>query len=94
VTFEAKIVEARRFGANLPDVDEMLSRHGHDAFRRETLRRVIDWTDLGSDVPEYERFGETRVADGRYRNVIRKKEHILPLRDALRAFAGNPQCVS
>ncbi|MEA2897155.1 MAG: hypothetical protein QOJ84_2770 [Bradyrhizobium sp.] len=93
-TFEAKMETARRFGTFLPDVDEMLSRHGRDAYRHETFRRVIDWTDLGSDVPEYERFGETRVADGRYRNVIRKKEHILPLRDALRAFAGNPQCVS
>jgi hypothetical protein len=94
VTFEAKMETARRFAAFLPDVDEMLSRHGRDAFRHEIFRRVIDWTDLGSGVPEYERFGETRVADGHYRNVIRKKEHILPLRDALRAFAGNPQCVS
>jgi hypothetical protein len=94
VTFEAKIEAARRFAAFLPDVDEMLSRHGHDAYRHETLRRVIDWTDLGSGVPEYERFGETRVAAGHYRRVIRKEEHILPLRDALRAFAGSPQCVS
>jgi hypothetical protein len=72
----------------------MLSRHGRDAYRHETFRRVIDWTDLGSGVPEYERFGEARVAAGRYRNVIRKNEHILPLRDALRAVAGKHQCVS
>jgi hypothetical protein len=94
VTFEAKIEAARRLGAILPDVDELLSRHGRDAYRHETFRRVIDWTDLGSGVPEYERFGETRVAAGRYRNVIRKKDHILPLRDALRAFTGKYQCVS
>ncbi|HEV7426472.1 MAG TPA: hypothetical protein VGQ46_08890 [Thermoanaerobaculia bacterium] len=94
VTLDAKIEAARRFAAILPDVEELLARHGREAFRHEIFRRVVDWTDLGSGVPEYERFGETRVAAGRYLHVIRKKEHILPLRDALHAFTGKAECVS
>jgi hypothetical protein len=94
VTFAAKMETTRRFAPVLPDVEELLTRHGPEAYRHEVFRRVIDWTDLGTGVPEYERFGEMRVAAGRYARVIRKKEHIVPLRDALSVFAGKRLCVS
>jgi hypothetical protein len=95
VAFAAKMNTAGRFATVLPDVEDLLSRHGAEAYQRETFRRVIDWTDLGAGgSPAYERFGEKRVAADRYRRVIRKAEHIVPLRDALRASVERRQCVS
>jgi hypothetical protein len=93
--FVAKLNTAGRFATVLPDIEDLLSRYGAEAYRREAFRRILDWTDLGADQsPAYERFGEMRVASDRYRRVIRKVEHIVPLRDALRAFVERRQCVS
>lgn len=80
----AKIERAHRYAPLLPDVAELLAHHGADAFRRETLRRVPDWHALGAgEPPLYERFGEERVAAHRYDRVIRRDQHVLPLRDAV-----------
>jgi hypothetical protein len=93
--FAAKLQTAARFSRVLPDAEELLSRHGRESYRREIFRRVIDWTDLGADdAPSYERVGEERVAADRYGGVIRKAEHMVPLRDALRASVRRRQCVS
>jgi hypothetical protein len=89
----AKLERARRYAATLTDIDELLSRHGADTYRRETFRRVADWTALGGDTPPlYERFGEERVAAGRYAHVIRRGAHMRPLRDALRAAVEKRSC--
>ena len=91
--YTAKIESARRYGAALADVDELLSRHGADAYRREAFRRVGDWTAFdGAAPPLYERYGETRVAAGRYSRVIRRDEHMRPLCDALRAAVEKRSC--
>ncbi|HEV2721686.1 MAG TPA: hypothetical protein VG323_16830 [Thermoanaerobaculia bacterium] len=91
--FAAKIARARAYAATLTDVDELLSRHGPDAYRREAFRRVGDWTAIdGGAPPLYERFGQERVAAGRYARVIRRDEHMLPLRDALRAEVEKRSC--
>jgi len=91
--YAAKIERARAHAAVLSDVDDLLSRYGADAYRRETLRRVDDWTAFDGDAPPlYERFGEERVAAGRYARVIRRDEHLRPLRDALRAEALKRSC--
>lgn len=93
VAYAAKMERARRCAAFLPDVGEMLSRHGAEAYRREVFRRVADWTDLGSGAPpRYESFGEERVAAQRYARVIRRDEHMAPLRDALRAEVEKRSC--
>src|SRR6476469_1598416 len=59
---------------------------GSEAYRVETLRPVAD-DSLGEQFlkapPFYERYGEWRVADGYYNRVIRYREHILPLAQAL-----------
>ena len=59
---------------------------GSEAYRVETLRPVAD-DSLGEEFlespPFYERYGEWRVADGYYNRVIRYREHILPLAQAL-----------
>jgi hypothetical protein len=91
--YAAKIERARAHAAVLTDVDELLSRYGEDAYRREALLRVADWTALDGDAPPlYERYGEERVAAGRYAQVIRRDEHLRPLRDALRAEALKRSC--
>jgi len=89
----AKIESARARAALVPDIDELLSRHGAGAYRRETFRAVADWTDVGSGAPPlYERFGEERVAAHRYAHVIRRAEHMVPLRDALCAAVEKRSC--
>jgi hypothetical protein len=93
----AKLRDARAIASALLDVDELLARFGEHAFRRETLHRVDDWTaERFAGAPRYERFGEERVAAGRYAHVIRHREHMVPLRDALREWveSARPACVS
>ena len=72
------------------DVSKMTSEGGGAALRFEALRPV------GSDVrpdehiqepPFYERYGENQVAQGYYQHVIRYREHILPLANALENYA-------
>ena len=89
----AKLQRARREAGVLADVDGLLLRYGASAYRREAFRRVDDWTLLEGDVPAlYERTGEQRVASGRYARVIRRREHLLPLRDALCAEVEKRPC--
>jgi hypothetical protein len=91
--YAAKMESARGQAAALTDVDALLSRHGADAYRREALSRVVDWTAMdGDEPPLYERYGEERVAARRYTHVIRRREHMLPLRDALRAEVEKRSC--
>ena len=89
----AKLERARRAAAIIPDAEALLSRHGAEVYRRERFRRVVDWTDVGSGPPPlYESFGEERVAAHRYARVIRRAEHIVPLRDALCAAVEKRSC--
>jgi hypothetical protein len=89
----AKMERARGYASARNDVDELLSRHGADAYRREAFRRVADWTALDGDAPPlYERFGEERVAANRYAHVIRRDAHMRPLRDGLRAAVEKRSC--
>jgi hypothetical protein len=68
-----------------------------DAFRIECLRPVDNesgthWTT--DERPFYELYGEKLVAAGRYKTVIRYKEHMLPLARAIRATAEREErCV-
>jgi len=91
--YAAKMERARGQAAVLADIDELLSQHGADAYRREALCPVVDWTAIDGDAPPlYERYGEERVAAHRYTKVIRRSEHMLPLRDALRAEVEKRSC--
>ncbi len=58
---------------------------GLDVFRVECLRPVFAADPpFDADVPFYEQHGERRVAEGLYGRVIRYREHMAPLADALR----------
>jgi hypothetical protein len=93
VEYAAKMEHALGQAAALTDIDALLSRHGADAYRSESLCPIADWTATGGDEPPlYERYGEERVAAHRYTKVIRRREHMLPLRDALRAAVEKRSC--
>jgi hypothetical protein len=89
----AKMARARAQAASLADIEALVTRYGADAYRRETLSPVADWEAIdGGAPPLYERYGEERVAAGQYQTVIRLREHMLPLRDALRAAVEKRSC--
>ncbi len=93
VEYAAKMERALGQAAALTDIEALLSRHGADAYRTEALYPVADWTAVGGEEPPlYERYGEERVAAHRYTQVIRLREHMLPLRDALRAEVEKRSC--
>ena len=37
------------------------------------------------ELPAYERYGEQRVREGRYAEIIRYRQHVLPVRAAIEA---------
>jgi hypothetical protein len=84
--FERKLQAARAYSEMHEEVDAALARGGIDSFRCECLYRVEGRAVLpGADEkPYYETFGELRVAEGRFREVVRYQEHIRPLEEALR----------
>jgi len=91
--YAAKMERARGQAAALTDIGELLSQHGADAYRHEALYRIVDWAAIDGDAPPlYKRYGEERVAARRYTQVIRRREHMLPLRDALRAEVEKRSC--
>jgi hypothetical protein len=68
-----------------------------DAFRIECLRPVgnrsgADWP--GDEPLFYELYGERLVAAGRYQKVIRYREHMLPLAEAMRKKLEVERCVA
>jgi hypothetical protein len=68
------------------EVHAALGRFGAEPFRTECLRPVDpaqrhDWP-LG-EVPYYERYGGEQVAAGVYRDVLRFRQHVRPIADAL-----------
>lgn len=84
----AKLAAAHQMSVAIGDIAEMLARFGEEAFRIEAFSEVPEWTTVGwpaGERPLYERFGEQRVADGRYDSVIRYIDHFQPLLDSLSA---------
>ncbi|SFU57950.1 hypothetical protein [Nitrosospira multiformis] len=80
---------ARRAGGILQqEVEDAFRSYGEDAFAREYLYvaavpgKEPERTFL-QQKPFYERRGEQRMAEGRYRDVIRFHEHVLPIMNRL-----------
>lgn len=82
-----KLDAARSYPELAAEVQHALERFGTAPFSTECLRPVNTADPYGgwdpARVPEYERFGEQRVAAGTYRTVLRFGEHVRPLADAL-----------
>jgi AcrR family transcriptional regulator len=84
---ERKLAAARSYPEMAYEVDRAFERHGAAAFRIECLRPVDPEADveaLVEEPPYYETYGEQQVAAGRYPQVLRFREHFLPLARALR----------
>jgi hypothetical protein len=86
---EAKLEAAVRYAELKDEVEQAIAAKGREYFRIECLRRVHDpFPELAEDEkPYYETFGERRVAEGKYPAVIRYREHMLPLLQAIRDHA-------
>jgi hypothetical protein len=80
-----KIAAAERYVELKDEVRRAIGQHGEGYFRSECLRRVINPVPRHdtSKKPFYEMWGEQQVNRGEYQSVIRLKEHILPLVDAI-----------
>lgn len=90
VALARKLEAAESYLELRDDVAKMINEAGSAAFRFEALRPVVSviGTDgLVQEPPFYERYGENQVSEGYYRRVIRYREHILPLVDALQNYA-------
>ncbi|HEX3556491.1 MAG TPA: hypothetical protein VIA62_24990 [Thermoanaerobaculia bacterium] len=82
-----KLDAARAYPELAGEVDAALAAHGSDRFRVECLRPVRYGLDVGSRFqhpPFYETYGEQRVAQGLYGEVIRFRGHLEPVAEELR----------
>lgn len=93
---EAKIQTALEYaqsvdGTLLKEVQETVERFGKGIFKKERLlsHPTVDYeTQFSREVPFYERHGELRKANGSYSEVIKFREHMLPIAKALYAYAA------
>lgn len=90
VALARKLRAAESYVELRADVAKMINEAGSAAFRFEALCPVISAVGTGGPVeepPSYERYGEKQVREGHYRRVIRYREHILPIVEALQNHA-------
>ena len=87
--FARKMDVARSYSGLEAEVNNALNTNSELAFRIECLRPVGNCRDIFSRdaKPYYEEYGEKRVAEGKYGEVIRYREHVLPLAEALQQMA-------
>lgn len=89
--FARKLDAARRYTALTSEAGAAFEQHGVDAFRTEFLRRSVATVPRPPDyTPYYERVGEERVRQGRYRSALRYRDHVRPVLALLEA-AGNAE---
>ena len=88
--FARKLDAARSYSGLEPEVNEALTSNSELAFRVECLRPVRNYRNIFRQdaKPYYEEYGEGRVAEGKYGEVIRYREHVLPLAEALRQMVA------
>jgi len=85
---DRKLEAARGYAALAAETEAALREHGREPFRRECLRACREGGHPLADPPYYETYGERQVAAGIYGSVLRYREHMLPLYQALRANGG------
>jgi hypothetical protein len=85
-TVERKLKAADNYPELAAEVETAIRENGKSAFRVECLRPVEDagGERFAGEKPYYEQYGEQQVAAGYYQHVIRYREHLLPLTEALR----------
>lgn len=91
--WERKLEAARAYAEMREEVERATRNHGTDAFRTEVLVPSPSFAELADQVgqkPSYEVHGEKRVREGVYGEVLRFRQHFLPLADALWQMARRP----
>ena len=90
--FARKIDAAMAYREIREDVQDALDRFGRQAFAVECLRpssmRAM-LKQFGTTPPSYESIGESRVSEGRYREVLRYRSHVWPVFIALGIAPGD-----
>jgi hypothetical protein len=92
---ERKIAAALDYPEMRGEVQQLLERFGRNAFAEERLRESHTPEMLerfASTPPKYEEYGAMRVGEGRYSEVIRFAEHVLPV--AIAVGAATARCAS
>lgn len=87
-TLQRKAQAAREYAALEAEVDNAIGRLGLEAFRIECLRPASPAAAAVApgQTAFYESFGASRVAAGLYPTVLRQREHMAPLFEALEQF--------
>lgn len=83
---ERKLQAAYAYPELRSEVERTLGQYGTEPFRTESLWPVDLDDPYGWDpgrIPFYESYGAERVASGAYTHVVRFREHVQPLADAL-----------
>src|SRR6185312_14687589 len=88
-----KLQAARSYAELGGEVQSAIQNYGEAYFGVECLKKnnltaPPLWAESGK--PHYERWGEQRKAEGKYASVIRYREHIVPIMNAIREHAGIP----
>jgi hypothetical protein len=84
-----KLEAARAYTEITSDVDRILNQEGIHAIQTERLRSTRDCSprDGAAETPYYELYGEKQVAAGHYEHVVRYREHVIPVVEALRYYS-------
>jgi len=89
-----KVAAALAYDELASEVTETLCAENVRSLHEEWLRPVnphaADAAQPPDDPPLYEQFGEQRLSTGRYSQVIRYREHFVPIVEALARFASPP----
>jgi len=84
-----KVAAARGYPELADEVSASEARFGAEAFGYEFLAPTIPWTPPPFEgKPYYETYGEERVRLGIYASVLRYREHVRPVVEALARHAG------
>ena len=90
VALDRKLAAARAYPEMRAEVEAALGRYGRQAFAMECLRPVATGPEsrFDEELPGYEHFGERRVTEGRYSEIIRYRDHVRPVAMAIEDAAG------
>lgn len=86
-----KLAAAESYGELKEEVDAALRKFGKAPFALEWLRPARGTAtriEEAGEIPFYENYGEAQKAAGHYADVIRRREHLLPLQRMLWEIAG------
>ena len=87
---DRKVAAARQYPEMRDEVEAALTRFGVAAFASERLcpsSLRVKMSEFAVTPPLYEEYGQRRVGEGRYSEVIRYRQHVLPVLSALQAAA-------